>query len=227
MRILILEDQEKLALSIKKGLEHHGYAVDTLYDGAQGLRRLQGSHEDYDLVILDLMLPTTDGMTICKNIREKKIKLPILMLTAKDDLSEKIEGLNSGADDYLTKPFEFAELVARINALLRRPTETFIPEITVRGITLNFITRKVIKDKKNIDLTTKEFAILEQFLRHPNEVLSREKIMSHVWDFAFEGFSNVVDVHVKNLRKKLHSNKKLKNEEIFETIHGVGYRFNA
>jgi DNA-binding response OmpR family regulator len=114
-----------------------------------------------------------------------------------------------------------------VNALLRRPVDIFISEITVRGITLNNVTRSVLKNGKNIDLTTKEFAILEQFLRHPNEVLSREKIMSHAWDFAFEGFSNVVDVHVKNLRKKLRSNNKLKNETIFETIHGVGYRFNA
>ena len=223
MRILIIEDQEKLALSIKKGLEHHGYAVDALYDGGQGLRRLESSHTDYDLTILDLMLPTTDGITICKTIREKKIKIPIIMLTAKDTLMDKVDGLNVGADDYLVKPFEFAELVARVNALLRRPVEVFIPEITVAGITLNTVTRSVIKNNKSIDLTTKEFAILEQFLRHPNEVLSRDKIMSHVWDFAFEGFSNVVDVHIKNLRKKLQN----KNETLFETIHGVGYKLNA
>ena len=227
MRILIIEDQEKLALSIKKGLEHHSYAVDALYDGGQGLRRLEGSHQDYDLVILDLMLPTTDGMTICKTIREKKIKIPVLMLTAKDDLNEKVDGLNVGADDYLTKPFEFAELVARVNALLRRPAQIVISEITLCGITLNTVTRKVFKNKKEVELTVKEFAILEQFLRHPNEVLSRDSIMSHVWDFAFEGFSNVVDVHVKNLRKKFHDNNKSKNEKIFETIHGVGYRFNV
>ncbi len=227
MRILIIEDQEKLALSIKKGLEHHGYAVDALYDGGQGLRRIEHSHEDYDLVILDLMLPTTDGITICKTIRDKVIKIPVIMLTAKDTLANKVDGLNVGADDYLVKPFEFAELVARVHALLRRPVETFVPEITLRGISLNTVTRKVTKNQTDIELTTKEFAILEQFLRHPNEVLSRDKIMSHVWDFAFEGFSNVVDAHIKNLRKKLHSNNKSNNEEIFETIHGVGYRFNA
>ncbi len=223
MRILIIEDQEKLALSIKKGLEHHGYAVDTLYDGGQGLRRIENSHTEYDLVILDLMLPTIDGTIICKTVREKKIKLPIIMLTAKDTLMDKVDGLNGGADDYLVKPFEFAELVARVNAQLRRPIEIFIPEITIAGITLNTVTRTVTKNNKHIVLTTKEFAILEQFLRHPNEVLSRDKIMSHVWDFAFEGFSNVVDVHIKNLRKKLQN----KNETLFETIHGVGYKLNA
>ncbi len=221
MRILIIEDQEKLALSIKKGLEHNGYVADALYDGGQGLRRLEYNHTDYDLVILDIMLPTTDGITICKSLRQQKIKIPVLMLTAKDTLDDKITGLNIGADDYLVKPFAFAELLARIGAILRRPVEVLSPEITIGNITLNTISRRVIKNKKEITLTTKEFAILEQFMRHPNEVLTRDKIMSHVWDFAFEGFSNVVDVHIKNLRRKLQN----KNENLFETIHGVGYRF--
>ncbi len=224
MRILIIEDQEKLALSIKKGLEFNGYAVDTLFDGEQGLRRLEGNHMDYDLVVLDLMLPTIDGITICKNLRNQSIKIPILMLTAKDTLEDKVTGLNIGADDYLTKPFAFAELLARIGALTRRPVETNIsPLIVVANISLNTATREVFKSKKAITLTTKEFAILEQFMRHPNEVLSREKIMNHVWDFAFGGVSNVVDVHIKNLRRKLQN----KNEKLFETIHGVGYRFKS
>lgn len=223
MRILIIEDQEKLALSIKKGLDYNGYAVDVLFDGGQGLRQLENNHMDYDLVILDIMLPTTDGITICKTLRQKKIKIPILMLTAKDTLEDKINGLNIGADDYLVKPFAFAELLARVGAILRRPVEVISPEVTVGNITLNLTERRVLKNKKEITLTTKEFAILEQFLRHPNEVLSRNKIMSHVWDFAFEGFSNVVDVHVKNLRRKLQN----KNEKLFETVHGVGYKFRA
>jgi DNA-binding response OmpR family regulator len=223
MRILIIEDQEKLALSIKKGLEHHGYAVDTLFDGAQGLRRIESSHSDYDLVLLDVMLPSTDGITICKEVRKKAIALPILMLTAKDTVDDKVLGLNTGADDYLVKPFSFEELVARVNALLRRPVEAVAPILSVGEITLNTITRKVTKKNKDIILTAKEFSILEQFMLHPNEVLTREKILSHVWDFAFEGFSNVVDVHIKNLRKKLQN----KNETLFETVHGVGYRFKA
>ncbi len=223
MRILIIEDQEKLALSIKKGLEFNGYAVDVLYDGGQGLNRIEHSHGDYDAIILDLMLPTIDGITICKTTREKNIKIPIIMLTAKDTLDDKVTGLNIGADDYLTKPFAFAELIARIGALTRRPVEIIAPLVIVGNLTLNTSTREVFKNKKAITLTTKEFAILEQFMRHPNEVLSRDKIMNHVWDFAFEGFSNVVDVHIKNLRRKLQN----KNEKLFETVHGVGYRFKS
>ena len=223
MRILIVEDQEKLANSIKKGLEQNGYAVDTIYDGAEALRRLESGHKDYDMMILDIMLPGVDGISICKFLRERKINLPVLMLTAKDTLDNKIEGLNIGADDYLVKPFAFEELVARTKSLLRRPAQVMNFEITLKGITLNTVSRSVTKSGKEVDLTTKEFAILEQFMTRPNEVLSRDKIISHVWDYAFEGFSNVVDVHIKNLRKKLQN----KNEKIFETVHGVGYKFNA
>ncbi len=222
MRILIIEDQQKLANSIKKGLEKVGFAADTLYDGEAGLRRLEFDFKEYDLLILDIMLPGVDGVTICKFLRDKKINIPVIMLTAKDTLENKIQGLNIGADDYIVKPFEFDELVARVKALLRRPVRVMNFEIDLRGITFNAVSRKVQKNGKDIKLTSKEFSILEQFITHPNEVLSRDKIMSHVWDYAFEGFSNVVDVHVKNLRKKLQN----KNEKIFETIHGVGYRFN-
>jgi DNA-binding response OmpR family regulator len=223
MRILIAEDQEKLALSVKKGLEHNGYAVDVVHDGGQALRRMEHENKNYDLLILDIMLPTTDGITICKTLRQQKISTPILMLTAKDTVNDRVTGLDVGADDYLVKPFAFEELLARIRALLRRPTETVIVELNQNGITLNTVTRKVTRGNREIELTTKEFSILEQFLSHPNEVLTRDKIMSHVWDFAFEGFSNVVDSHIKNLRKKLQK----KNETLFETVHGVGYRFKA
>ena len=224
MRILVIEDQEKLAKSIKKGLEYKGYAVDAVFDGAAAQRRLDfEGYKNFDLIILDIMLPFVDGLTICKNLRSKNISTPILMLTAKDTLENKVEGLNTGADDYLVKPFALEELIARVNALLRRPQETIATELTLSGITLNTTTRTVLKNNKEVTLTTKEFAILEQFMRHPNEAMTREKIMNHVWDFAFEGFSNVVDVHIKNLRRKLQK----KNENIFETVHGVGYRFKA
>ena len=145
------------------------------------------------------------------------------MLTAKDTIENKVEGLNTGADDYLVKPFALEELIARANALLRRPQEVIATELTLSGITLNATTRIVFKNNKEVTLTAKEFAILEQFMRHPNEAITREKIMNHVWNFAFEGFSNVVDAHIKNLRKKLQK----KNENIFETVHGVGYRFKV
>lgn len=223
MRILIVEDQEKLARSVKKGLEHLGYAVDMIHDGAEAMRRLEFDHRDYDLLILDRMLPGMDGMDICRTLREKGSTLPILMLTAKDALDDKVEGLNVGADDYLVKPFDFEELAARVQALLRRPTEKFVAEIEVRGIVLNPVTRIVTRGGREISLTAKEFAILEQFMRHPNEALTREKILGHAWDFAYDGLSNVIDVHIKNLRKKLQQ----KNETLFETVHGVGYRLKA
>jgi DNA-binding response OmpR family regulator len=223
MRILIIEDQEKLARSLKKGLEHYGYAVDMIHDGAEGMRRLEFDHKDYDLLILDRMLPGMDGMDICRTLREKGSTLPVLMLTAKDALDDKIEGLNIGADDYLVKPFDFPELAARVQALLRRPTEKFVSEIEVRGIVLNPVTRIVTRNGKEIALTAKEFSILEQFMRHPNEALTRERILGPAWDFAYDGLSNVIDVHVKNLRKKLQQ----KIETLFETVHGVGYRLKA
>ena len=223
MRILVVEDQEKLARSIKKGLEQKGYAVDTLHEGGAGMRRLEFNHQDYDLVILDVMLPGMSGIEIAKSARSKGITLPIIMLTAKDTLENKVEGLDAGADDYLVKPFAFEELVARLRALLRRPSEVVDSVMVVGKITMDTTKRIVTKQGKEVLLSAKEFAILEQFMRHPNEILSREKIISHVWDFASDSFSNIVDAQIKNLRRKLQN----KNEKLFETIHGVGYRFTA
>lgn len=223
MKILVVEDQVKLANSIKEGLENYGYAVDTVNDGTKALSLLEYGYYNYDLVILDVMLPGTSGIMICSVLRGKNVMLPILMLTAKDTLEEKIEGLDSGADDYIIKPFEFEELVARIRALLRRPQQVLPQELVCKDISLNITTHKVTKKGVEIPLTVKEFAILEYFMLHANQVLSRDQILTHVWDHAYDAFSNIIDVHVKNLRKKLQN----KNETIFETIHGVGYRFNA
>lgn len=223
MKILIVEDQEKLARSIKKGLEQKGYAVDTLHEGGAGMRRLEFNHQDYDLVILDVMLPGMSGIEIAKSAREKGITLPIIMLTAKDTLENKVEGLDAGADDYLVKPFAFEELIARLRALLRRPSEVVDSVMVVGKMTMDTTKRIVTKQGKEMLLSAKEFAILEQFMRHPNEILSREKIISHVWDFASDSFSNIVDAQIKNLRRKLQN----KDEKLFETIHGVGYRFTA
>ena len=225
MRILIIEDQVKLAESIKKGLENLGYAVDAVHDGGKGIRRIEAAPENYDLIILDIMLPEMDGLTLCKRIRSKHIMTPVLMLTAKDTLENKIEGLDTGADDYLIKPFEFTELTARIRALLRRPKESLETELIGAGITLNTIKHSVEKNGKDIKLTVKEFAILEFFLRNQNQVLHRDKIIAHVWDFNYDTFSNVVDVHIKNLRKKLEDTTT--DLVIFESIHGIGYKFNA
>lgn len=223
MRILIIEDQIKLAESIKKGLEHIGYAVDMAHDGAKGLRMIEAMPLHFDLILLDIILPEIDGITVCKRVREGHNMVPILMLTAKDTLDNKIDGLDVGADDYLVKPFEFDELTARMRALLRRPKVTLDVELSGSKITLNTVKHIVEKNGKEIKLTSKEFAILELFLRNKNQVLHRDKIIAHVWDFNYDTFSNIVDVHIKNLRKKLQG----KNEDIFETVHGVGYKFNA
>lgn len=223
MKVLVVEDQVKLAQSIKDGLENYGYAVDVEHDGGKALGILESSHYSYDVVVLDIMLPTTDGITICATLRSKDIMIPVLMLTARDTLENKVEGLDSGADDYLIKPFAFEELLARLRALLRRPQESVSPEFRVADITLNTLTHVVTKKGKPVPLTVKEFAIVEYFMLHPNQVLTRDQILSHVWDHAFDAFSNIIDVHMKNLRKKLQN----KHETLFETIHGVGYRLNA
>lgn len=222
MRILVIEDQIKLANSIKKGLENMGYAVDVLYDGLKGLRRIEASPENFDLIVLDIMLPELNGISLCKKIRSQNITIPVLMLTAKDTLENKIEGLDVGADDYLVKPFEFTELTARIRALLRRPKEALETKLTGAGIKLDTIKHTAEKDGKNIKLTMKEFSILEYFLRNKNQVLSRYKIIAHVWDFSYDTFSNIVDVNVRNIRKKIQGN----NENIIESVHGIGYKFN-
>ncbi|MGB9682387.1 MAG: two-component system response regulator RppA [bacterium] len=223
MRILVVEDEEKLALAIKKGLERENYTVDCVFDGEDAQYRIETGYEDYDLVILDLMLPKKDGIAICKEIREANITIPILMLTARDKTEDKILGLDSGADDYLVKPFSFEELLARIRALLRRP-RSLIPEVLkVKDLTLDATSRKVFRGEKEIPLTSKEFAILEYLMRNINQIITREQILSHVWEYDFDSFSNVVDVHIKNLRKKIG----IDGDRILETVRGMGYRIKG
>lgn len=221
MKILIVEDQEKLAQLLKKGLETKGYAVDYVLDGEEGQSRIELSHEDYDLVILDLMMPKKNGFEVCRAVRGKNISIPILILTARDSTDDKITALDAGADDYLVKPFSFKELLARVRAILRRPKDSLPAELRIQNITLNPITRKVLCGDNEIDLTLKEFSLLEYLMRHPNQVLNREQILDNLWDFGFDSFSNVVDVHIKNLRKKL---KDEDGKKILETVRGVGYR---
>ncbi len=221
MRVLVVEDEEKLAKTLKKDLEKEGFAVDYIMDGESGQRRIETSHKDYDLVILDLMLPKKNGFEVCRDVRASNIVLPIIILTAKDAVEDKVLALNSGADDYLVKPFAFEELLARIRALLRRPEQTLPAELKIKDLSLNMSTRKVYRKDKEIPLTLKEFGLLEYLMRHPNQVLTREQILDHLWDFAFDSFSNVVDVHIKNLRKKIDGDS---SEKILETIRGVGYR---
>ncbi len=224
MRILVVEDNEKLAASLKKGLGNSGFAADCVFDGETAERRIEVHREDYDLVILDLMLPKKNGIDVCRSLRSKNIMVPILMLTAKNTTEDKILGLNSGADDYLSKPFSHGELVARINALLRRPSQSLPRELVSGGVRLDLAARKVYRNGEEIPLTLKEFMVLEYLMRHPNEVVTREQILSHAWDFAFESWSNVVEVHIKNLRQKVYPKG---NEKILETIRGVGYRLKA
>ena len=218
MRILIIEDEKRLSDNIKKGLTEEGFAVDVAYDGEDG--QYMAQEETYDAIILDLSLPKIDGVTLCKNLRRKGIKTPILMLTARTTLSDKIAGLDSGADDYLTKPFAFAELRSRLHALIRRSKRDSSPTLEVADLTLNPLKHTVTRNDKRLALTPKEFAILELLLRHKGEVVSRSSIIDHVWDYNFEGMSNVVDVFVANLRKKIEYGVK---NRLIHTVHGVGY----
>jgi len=225
MRILIVEDEAKLAEATKKGLELKGFTVDWIAEGEKARTRMMLYRDEYDLVLLDLMLPEVDGATICRDVREAGVTTPIIVLTARDETDMKVDLLNLGADDYLAKPFSFDELVARINAVLRRP-ETALPSVlTVRDITLDPAKHTVTKGGKEVSLTLKEFSLLEFFMRHPNEAVKRETVLDHVWSFDFPAFSNVLDVHMKNLRKKLDDYGE--SDPLFETIRGIGYRLNG
>src|SRR3990167_716618 len=224
MKILLVEDEEKLAQAISKGLQLEGYTVDSIGDGKKALTRISLHRSDYDLIILDLMLPSMDGYEICKQVREWNITVPILVLTARAETDSKVKLLQSGADDYLVKPFSFAELVARIRALLRRPTESLPETLLFADIELEPSQRRVKRAGQEISLTLKEFGLLEYFMRHPNQVVNREDLLNHLWDFNYVGFSNVVDVHVKNLRRKLGG---ASDEGLLETVRGVGYRLHA
>ncbi|MEK7601448.1 MAG: response regulator transcription factor [Patescibacteria group bacterium] len=221
MKILLVEDEEKLATALKRGLELGGYAVDIVGDGKKALTRISLHRNDYDVVILDLMLPSMDGYEICREVREKDIAVPILVLTARAETDTKVKLLLAGADDYLVKPFSFTELSARIQALLRRPAEQVPEVLKAADIELDQGTRRVVRDGKEIPLTLKEFGLLEYFMRHPNQVVNREDLLTHLWDFNYAGFSNVVDVHIKNLRRKL---TRTNSEDVLETVRGVGYR---
>jgi DNA-binding response OmpR family regulator len=221
MHILIVEDEHKLAEVLRSGLEEHGYAVDIACDGEEGLARAE--LEAYDLVVLDVMLPKLDGLAVCRQLRASHRNMPVLMLTARDTVDNRVDGLNSGADDYLIKPFAFRELLARIRALLRRDAPSRNPILRVADIEVDTITHEVRRAGKYIDLTTKEYAILEYFLRNPNRVLTRAQIMEHVWPHEFVAMSNVVDVYVRYLRRKLGDEHE---PQLLRTVRGTGYRLH-
>lgn len=221
MRLLLIEDEKRLASVVKKGLLEQHFAVDCVFDGEEGLYLAES--ESYDAIILDLVLPKIDGITLCKRLRERKIKTPILMLTARSQVEDKVIGLDSGADDYLVKPFEFSELKARLRALLRRSHNQPEPIIHIDDLEIDPLKHTVKRGDKMISLTPKEFAILEYLARHKNEVLTRTQIMEHTWDYNFETLSNVVDVFIATLRKKIDRGFK---KRLIHTIHGVGYKIS-
>ncbi len=221
MRLLIIEDEKRLSASLKKGLTETGYAVDCAFDGEEGL--FLSETENYDCIILDIMLPKIDGITICQKLRGKQINTPILMLTAKNTTEDISSGLDSGADDYLTKPFSFMELKSRIQALIRRGNKNSTPLLKIADLVLDPTKHIVTRNKKALNLTPKEFSILEFMLHHKNEVITRTMIIEHAWDYNFEGMSNVVDVFMTTLRKKIDQNAKTK---LIHTIHGVGFKIS-
>jgi len=222
MRILLVDDDVKFTTLLRSGLEEQGYAVDVAHDGDEGY--LFASTEPYDLIVLDVMLPGLDGFQVCQRLRGERRNMPILMLTAREAVDDRVVGLDCGADDYLVKPFAFRELLARTRALLRRDGSSRDPVLRVVGLELDTVSRHVRRDGQLIELTSKEYAILEYFLRSPNRVLTRAQIAEHVWDYDFVAMSNVVDVYVGNLRRKLNDDRE---PRLLHTIRGTGYQLRV
>lgn len=218
MRILVVEDEVKMASFIKRGLEEEGAAVDVSPDGQDGLYR--ASSGSYDLIVLDITLPLMDGLEVCRKLRQSRVATPILLLTARDSIDMKVSGLDSGADDYLTKPFAFAELLARLRALRRRDRAEVNLRLQVGDLVLDPLTRRVSRANQTISLTSKEFALLECFMRHPDQVLSRTVLSENVWDETFDSVTNVIDVYVNYLRNKVDRNF---SPKLIHTVRGAGY----
>jgi DNA-binding response OmpR family regulator len=221
MRILVVEDDRRLSSIIKRGLVEEGYAVDTVYDGEEGQYFAEST--TYDLIILDIMLPKKDGLQVCRDLRVKKINAPILMLTARDTVEDKVIGLDAGADDYMVKPFAFNELLARIRALLRRESLVKTPKLQVGELEMDTLTREVLYKGKLIELTNKEYIILEYFMRHPNMVISRTMLENHAWDYEFDSISNLIDVYIRKLRRKIGGD----GDSPIQTVRGAGYRLKV
>jgi heavy metal response regulator len=222
MRILVIEDEKKVASFIKQGLEEEGYAVDVASDGAEGLAHaLECVH---DLILLDIRLPTMDGLRVLQALRQEKVTTPVLLLTVRATVEDKVLGLDAGADDYLTKPFAFQELVARVRALLRRRPEMTPAVLQVGDLILDPARRTVTRGGAKITLTPREFTLLDYFMRNPGRVLTRTMIAEHVWDYAFDTSTNVIDVYVNYLRKKIDADREPK---LLQTVRGVGYVLKA
>jgi two-component system OmpR family response regulator len=218
MRILLVDDDAKLARALTKGLRGHAYGVDVAEDADGALMR--AAVYEYDVVLLDVMLPGGDGFAVCRALRERGVAAPVLMLTARDAVGDRIRGLDAGADDYLPKPFDFGELLARIRALLRRAPAGREPELRVGALVIDPATHAVTLAGRNVELTAREFGVLEYLARHPGQVVSRTTLLEHVWDENFDGSTNVVDVYVGYLRRKLQA-------PVIATVRGVGFRLDA
>lgn len=223
MRILVVEDEHRIAGTIKKGLVQEHYAIDLAYNGNDGFDL--AATEDYDLIILDLLLPGMNGISLCKELRRKNIHTPILMLTAKAQIQDKVEGLDAGADDYLTKPFSFEELLARIRALSRRPKQTSSPVLTVGDLTLNPKTYTTTRTGRPIQLTGKEFSLLEYLLRNVGKILTKQEITNHVWDYDADILPNTIEVYIRNLRNKI-DRPFPKTKALLQTVRGFGYKIS-
>lgn len=218
MRVLIVEDEKKIADFIKRGLKEEGYAADTAYNGEDGW--FLAKTNEYDVILLDLMLPKIDGITLCRKLRADKVASPIIMLTAKDAVKDKVHGLDSGADDYLTKPFAFEELLARIRAVLRKKDSHAPAKLQADDLIMDLYTHKVTRGGKEITLTSKEYALLEYLMRNKGVIVTRTMISEHVWDIDFDTFTNVIDVYINYLRNKVDS---ASHRKLIHTVRGRGY----
>jgi DNA-binding response OmpR family regulator len=221
MRLLLVEDNHRLSNSLKMNLEDDGYAVDVAYDGVEGQELAEMT--PYDLIILDIMLPRRDGLEVCRELRQQRNRTPILLLTARDAVEDRVKGLDSGADDYLVKPFAIEELRARLRALLRREAPDKNASLVVDDLALNPAAHRVTRGDREIELTAKEFSLLEYMMRNPNWLITREMAESHVWSYDYDGASNVVDVYIRRLRRKIDDPFEVK---LIETVRGGGYRLH-
>lgn len=222
MRILVVEDNRRLSAALKLSLVDAGYAVDTAFDGLEAEAYAESA--PYDAIILDVMLPEKDGYQVCRTLRQRGMNAPILMLTARDAVEDRVRGLDGGADDYLVKPFALSELLARLRALLRRESTDKTGVLEVGDLRLNPATRYVERGGRSVELTARQYALLEYFMRHPNQLLTREQIERHIWSYDFDAASNVVDVYVRRLRRQIDDPFDVK---LLETIRGAGYRLRA
>lgn len=222
MRILFADDDLGLCNTVKRGLEENAYAVDCVHDGEDACYYAQIT--PYDLVILDIMMPKMDGLGVCKTLRAGQLNVPILMLTAKDTVEDRVAGLDTGADDYLVKPFDFMELLARVRALLRRRGDAKTTRIIVGDLSLDTAAMAVTYRDKTLELTTKEFSVLAYLMRHPDAVVTRAMIEAHAWNYEFDNISNIVDVYIRRLRKKIDPDR---GKQIIATVRGAGYRLQA